>query len=204
MNFLTEPLPDFILSGSERLKIKTDFRIWIEVGDILMSIPANKITKIELSILLENIADLALIDFPEEINEEFFLAVVDFYTLNERTYRKKQSKDHQTADHGKTQQLYDYEFDSGAIHASFLQQYGIRLIGTKMHWFEFQILLANLGDDTPFKKRIKIRQMKSSDVPKNKISDLNRLKELYKIPVPEDEIEISNKTADILMVGRNG
>lgn len=41
----------------------------------------------------------------------------------------------------RTERTFDYDFDAQEIYASFLQLYGIDLIETDMHWWQFSALL---------------------------------------------------------------
>lgn len=72
--------------------------------------------------------------------------------------------------------VFDYEQDSEAIYASFLQQYGIDLIEQKgkLDYFKFRALLTNLSSDTPFQQIIQIR----TDNPSKYVDDQERLNQL--------------------------
>ena len=49
-------------------------------------------------------------------------------------------------------QPFDFEEDADLIYAGFMQQYGIDLQESSMHWWKFMILLENLGNGTRLQK----------------------------------------------------
>lgn len=75
------------------------------------------------------------------------------------------------------EQMMDFEFDAGAIYASFRQQYNINLLTDDLHWYEFRALLSGLNDATPFGNRIKIRSMDVNDVSEKDRPKLRKLKD---------------------------
>lgn len=56
----------------------------------------------------------------------------------------------------------DFEFDADVIYASFLQQYGIDLFSTTLHWYAFTALLGGLGENTALAQRLALRELDTS------------------------------------------
>ncbi|MBO7669739.1 MAG: hypothetical protein J6S60_04030 [Oscillospiraceae bacterium] len=93
----------------------------------------------------------------------------------------------------------DYDYDAGAIYASFMAQYGIDLTKERgrLHWCKFQALLAGLGEDTQMMQISDIRARKlPSGAKKTQAQqiaearrELMRLKAIYALPVDEDAAE---------------
>lgn len=54
-------------------------------------------------------------------------------------------------------QPFDFEGDADLIYAGFMQQYGIDLQESSMHWWKFMILLENLGNGTRLQKVMEYR-----------------------------------------------
>lgn len=54
-------------------------------------------------------------------------------------------------------QPFDFEEDADLIYAGFMQQYGIDLQESDMHWWKFMILLENLGNDTRLSRIMEFR-----------------------------------------------
>jgi len=195
MNILLDKLPTSIIANGEKLKINTDFRVWIEVSYVLDTL-TEKITNDILSGVTEKIIELAFYEQPRTINELLFIEILDFYS----GYAPKNAKAS-----GKIERVFDYKNDSELIYASFAQQYGIRLINEAMHWIEFSTLFKNLSEDTAFRQVVRIRTMKANDVPKEQRNDLAKLKELYKLPISKDDEELINKlSANLSKRAKNG
>jgi len=195
MNILLDKLPTSIIANGEKLKINTDFRVWIEVSYVLDTL-TEKITNDILSGVTEKIIELAFYEQPKTVNESLFIEIIDFYS----GYAPKNTKAPV-----KVERVFDYKNDAELIYASFAQQYGIRLINEAMHWIEFSTLFKNLSEDTAFRQVIRIRTMKANDVPKEQRNDLAKLKELYKLPISKDDEELINKlSANLSKRARNG
>lgn len=62
------------------------------------------------------------------------------------------------------------------VEASFLTQYGIRLIETEMDWKEFTTLLSGLMPETPLGKIVAIRREENKDILKHFSPEENRIR----------------------------
>ncbi len=60
-------------------------------------------------------------------------------------------------------QPFDFEEDADLIYAGFMQQYGIDLQNSDMHWWKFMILLENLGSDTRLNRVIEYRTIDTAN-----------------------------------------
>jgi len=67
--------------------------------------------------------------------------------------------------------LSDYDYDSNLIYSAFKKQYNIDLSREKMHWFEFNALMSDLGE-CAFTSVVKIRSTKIT-------SDMNTKEKAY-------------------------
>lgn len=89
--------------------------------------------------------------------------------------------------------MFDYEQDSEAIYASFIQQYNIDLIEEKgkLDYFKFRALFTNLSSNTPFQQIVHIR----SEDPSKHIEDreyvqqLNIQQQTFAVRKTPEEIE---------------
>lgn len=65
-----------------------------------------------------------------------------------------------SSDDGEEEQSYCLTQDAEYIFSSFMMDYNINLLNErgKMHWYEFQVLLNGLSDDTMFNKVMRIRR----------------------------------------------
>ena len=60
-------------------------------------------------------------------------------------------------------QPFDFEEDANLIYAGFMQQYGIDLQESDMHWWKFMILLENLGNGTRLQKVMEYRTIDTNN-----------------------------------------
>lgn len=95
---------------------------------------------------------------------------------------------------------YSYEQDAGAIYASFLSQYGIDLVNErgKLHWDRFKALLDGLGEDTPFKQIVSIRQRSMEGLDTKEMAQLTELQAYYRIKDGQSADEQIQRTDAVL------
>ena len=81
--------------------------------------------------------------------------------------------------------VLDYDKDAPYIYAAFLEQYGIDLVDTRLHWYKFLSLLHGLHD-TELNRIIAARLWKPNG--KNSEYEKNQKKqyEAWRLPQPED------------------
>lgn len=179
MSILTETLPDHLLIKGKKCRIRTDFKTWLKLSEIIGEDDefANKIPKI-----------LALIfyELPPNLNYAF-VAMMEFYSREQACKRK--------GGEGKSKAVFDFDYDGDLIYAAFLQQYNIDLCDTDMHWWKFKALFNGLSEDTHFAKVV---QYRSVDLSKIKDKDMRmqyiKLKGAYRLPERRSEAQ---KEADI-------
>lgn len=74
-----------------------------------------------------------------------------------------------------------WEFDAPEIYASFMQQYRIDLFDVDfLHWYKFRALFSGLGADTPFGRKVQLRNLDTKGL-KNS-AELERAKAAVQIP----------------------
>ena len=172
MNILTDPLPSTIRLQDQDIEIKTDFRPWLQFIQTIQEYDLTAITLEKYAEVTERISRI-LFEKRIDLTYDLFPAVVTFFSGYSNGKRTESANE----------RLVDYAIDADAIYSSFAQVYGIRLAAEKMHWYEFRALFANLPEDCPVGRLIHIRAMKDSDVPKDKLQDLHKLKESVALPV---------------------
>lgn len=109
--------------------------------------------------------------------------------------------------HGKSQQTepprrFDFEFDAEEIYTSFLEQYGINLLRTEyLHWHEFMALLAGLGENTAFQRKIHVRFLDTKGLKGDALAKAKRAKDAVQIPTrhSKEAIEAMRRIEDALM-----
>lgn len=106
--------------------------------------------------------------YMESINSlELLKGILNFYKCNKPDKPEKKPNK-------KVGFLFDYDMD--LIFAAFMQQYGINLLRTNMHWWEFKALLNGLNDDTKFVQVVGYRTADLSKIKDKK--ERARMKEL--------------------------
>lgn len=176
MNLLTDKLP----TEYKGYKINTDFRVGLK----LLSLLENRESADEMD-NLDDIIDLLWGNgVPTTVSEDG-LVVVDYDLIWETitwfrlggnpVFEIRKAKRHQTEKKELTETAYDFEEDSGLILASFIQQYGIDLAETDMHWFKFLALFRAL-QDTAFTRLQEIRTLDTSDMHGKQLAQATKAK----------------------------
>ena len=188
MNLLIDTLPNKV----DDCEIRTDFRVWLRVNTLIENVISENLIERDYFIkTMDDLGDLIFLDWPDFYTIDVFRGILDFLSCKDAA---QFNLDRSAKTGSKSADIaFDMAFDSGAIYASFLQQYQMDLRKVKqLHWFEFNVLLQNLTDETPLQNRIKLRRLKASDVPKEKLNDLKRIQNLYRVPI--SEVEQARKT----------
>ena len=92
-----------------------------------------------------------------------------------------------------TKRQFCYEFDAEEIYTSFIQAYRIDLIETDMHWFKFQILLANLPTNTAFGQKIQLRFASTKGLKGEELNKLNAAKKKVQLPKPVEKVDVEEQ-----------
>ena len=164
-------LPNTICVNGGFFSIKTDFREWLEFGELIK----NKDLKAKQILYL----------FKNEIpSENPFQALLDFYVNPNITPRKQENDDGRI--------VLDYIEDGEYIVGSFMAVYGINLITIDyLHWHEFQALFRSLPDDSKMVQIMSRRAYKKTN--KSMDSQLQEAKEIWSLPtsrnVTDEELQ---------------
>ncbi len=179
MNIL-DGLIDYVWIDDKRHKIDTSFKKWERLynafkrqDDIADIVRLIQDILIDLEVTEANI---------EEIHKEFISFIVNAKSYiyatpdGDNSEPTRQVKDH------------DIELDSNYIYGAFLEQYGIDLIDTDLHYHKYIALRDCLSYDTLFKKIVGYR---TADITKIKDEtqkrEANRLYMLFKLPDDKPE-----------------
>lgn len=175
MNILTDKLPE----EYKGYRINTDFRVGIQLSRIL----DNKVEDDDS--WLDDVIDLLWGNGVPTTLSEDGLIVVDYDLVQETilwfrcggnpTFELRKAKRKQVKQSELTETAYDFEEDSGYILAAFMQQYGIDLADTKMHWFKFLALFKSL-QDCAFTKLQEIRTLDTKDMHGKQLADALKAK----------------------------
>lgn len=100
----------------------------------------------------------------------------------------------------KSKQLISYIKDDALIYAAFLQQYGIDLADSEIHWHKFRALLDGLTEDTQLVKVMRYRSVKLGDVPAEERKFYKDMQDFYSLEqISDAEAEQLSALEDKLM-----
>lgn len=163
MNLFYEELPTSIVINGDHVRIRTDFRDYISLMDMLKDKDIKSIDKVLI------LSDYFLDDV--EISQPAIDALCDFMSMDIAEGETSQSRT------SKQKNLFSFSVDYPYILSAFLHDYGIDLIDIKyMHWWKFRMLFDGLSEDNEIKKRIMYRGINL-----NEIRDPEERKRIQKI-----------------------
>lgn len=163
------PLPDKVGVAGKQISIRTDFRVGIR-----------------FALLMEDR------EFP--VMQKLLLTLRMYYPLLPQDaeagiqgvlwfYRCGTAEKHQRKGDGSGPSLFSYRQDGGLIYAAFLEQYGIDLTETELHWWKFRALFEGLRQDCLFRQVMGWRAAPLSDrMTKEERALLRARKALYRLP----------------------
>lgn len=100
----------------------------------------------------------------------------------------------------KSKQLISYIKDDALIYAAFLQQYGIDLADSELHWHKFRALIDGLTEDTQLVKVMRYRSVKLGDVSTEERKFYRDMQEFYSLEqISDAEAEQLSALEDKLM-----
>ena len=158
-------LPNQIEIGGSFFHIKTDFRIWIEFGDMIRK---------EETLMQMDISKI----FEDEIPSEEYIVEI-FEKLQEFFINKNPTPN--SSGGGSDERLFDYILDGEYIVGSFMQAYGIDLTSVNyMHWHLFKALFVSLPDNTKMSQIMSMRGYRKSKDDYD--TSANKSKQAWKLP----------------------
>ena len=144
MNLLTDDLPSTVQIHGVDYLINTSFFVWVKIEQIL----CDDIDEGDKAAL---ILSLCYPVVPRNV-QAALKQMLWFYACGKEIEDEK--------DGGKKRSpVYSFVEDDAFIYAAFLQQYGIDLTESTMHWWKFRALFSAISEDTRFGYAMKIRGM---------------------------------------------
>lgn len=163
MNLFYEELPMSVMVHGKTVRIRTDFRDYIRLLDMLKD---KDVKPMDKSLILR---EYFLDDI--EITQFSIDALCDFISADFSDGEASQTGT------GRRKNLFSFSIDYPYILSAFLRDYGINLIDIKyLHWWKFRMLFDGLSEDNEIKKRIMYRGMNL-----NEIKDPEERKRIRKI-----------------------
>ena len=192
-SILTDGMPEYISVEDVVWPVKTDFRVWLRVGQILSRLSPDMSPEGQFE-LVRDIFDLVI---PEGEKLEgviiwasFFEAVSKFYAGPMPDEPDPGPEPNKPA----AKRQFDFSYDSALIYQSFASFYHIRLAEADMHWWEFLTLFNGfmLNDQNNLNFVVGVRQRKMDTVPKQQRAAYVKMKRNFALPQSEKQKEAQN------------
>ena len=204
MNILTHKLPKAIIICDEKYHINTDFRVWITFEEKFEELKnGSKEAFVEICKLCFKIDDVEPFKLPPtwlDTAKALFAFYCGYDDIEELKDKRNEAEDEEDArSMQKSQRIYSFSFDAEYIYAAFLQQYGIDLTETNMHWWKFKALFSALTSETKMHEIMGIRAVDISKITdKDQRAHYLRAKRIYALPDMRSEEEKEADFADAL------
>lgn len=198
MNVLMDDLPCTVIVANTRIPIDADYRTGILFEQTLRdpAMPDNEKLNTVLKLYYGD-AVFTLLDDMDTV-QEALNGIMWFYrcgadeTAGSETEGGASGKD----------PPFSYEHDAGYIYAAFIEAYGIDLTKNRLHWWQFRALFLGLPETVLFCKIMAYRTMEiPAKMPKEKKKFYQRMKRIYKIPEPAEQIRLEKEMEAILANG---
>ena len=199
MNILIDLLPIKVEIEGIEYDINSDFRTSMLFELMMSDNELDDMQKIEQALILYYPAYHIMLDNPDGFNINL--------AMDQLLWFYRCGKDMAASignGKGKSNQIYDFNFDDDYIYSAFLDQYSIDLQDVDLHWWKFKAMFKSLKEDNEI---VKIMGYRSIDL--NKIKDkeqkiqYKKMKELYKIKgqVSKNETEKLDMIQEALLNG---
>lgn len=97
---------------------------------------------------------------------------------------------------------FSYEHDAAYIYAAFMEAYGIDLTKNRLHWWQFRALFLGLPETVQLCKIMSYRTMEiPAKMPKERKQFYQRMKRIYRLPQPPEQIRLEKEMEAILAQG---
>lgn len=162
-------LPHSVMINNKEITINTDYRLFVRFE---LEMQGNDTKKAIQNVLSAFYPAFLLKNITNEMVDKF----IWFYKCGKKEVAKSGKKN------GKNERSYDYEIDDDLIYSAFMETYHIDL-SKHLHWWKFKALFKGLNSECEFCK------IKSYRLYDGKDKELLELKDYYKLPLTEQELE---------------
>lgn len=197
MNILLDDLPCAVTVAGREIPINTDYRTGILFEQVLQDpdMPDDEKLDTVLKLYYGDMIFPLLSDM--DTVQEALNGIMWFYRcgVDETGYETEGGSS------GK-KPPFSYEHDAGYIYAAFLEAYRIDLTKNRLHWWQFRALFLGLPETVLFCKIMGYRTMEiPAKTPSAQKRFYQRMKQIYKIPEPADQIRLEKELEAILAEG---
>lgn len=173
-------LPGTVEVNGETYMIETDFTYWVRFSELVHN-PKTLLSDFDF-LYKGRMRRTGLADGHPRDREAGLTALLSFYQPEEICPRLDGSGDG-------GERALDYTVDGSRIYAAFMQCYGINLIHTQLHWYEFLALLQNVKG-TALNDVMGYRLWEKPSGEKNAYENgMERLRDMWQLPEEEEDKE---------------
>ena len=160
--------------GGALYRVRTDFRIWAQVEEILCQ------DKGDVVVRLAKLLSLVYLELPPDPMKALD-GILWFWSGGA-------SPQNAEGEGGEYRPSYSLNHDFPYIWAAFLGQFGIDLSKTEMHWWQFCTLMECLDGDCCFSRIVTYRRMNLGDIKDRELrSFYMKMKKRYRLPQSSTE-----------------
>jgi len=175
-------MPHFVYINNEKYFIKTDYRIFVDFEIKMQGKDKRKACINALKKFYPAFSQIIQKNILNEAIEKF----IWFYKCGKEDVEVKISTKNNS-----NMRIYDYNYDSDLIWGAFKEQYNVELDKVYLHWWKFRAMWVSLNKDCQFSIIRGYRAYNGKD------KQLLEQKELYKLPLSEDEIDEQKRHKEI-------
>lgn len=198
MNVLIDDLPYTVTVAGVQIPIVTDYRTGILFEQTLSDPVMSDNEKLNTVLVLYYGNDIFPLLSDMDTVQEALDGIMWFYRCGADETAGSETED----DASGKDPPFSYEHDAGYIYAAFIEAYGIDLTKNRLHWWQFRALFLGLPETVLFCKIMGYRTMEiPAKMPKEKKKFYQRMKRIYKIPEPAEQIRLEKEMEAILANG---
>ena len=161
-------LPEEVCIDGVLYAVNTDFRVWIEIEELLSSSEINVFEKIQ------KVLCLCYKDALPETLDKAIDGVMQFYRCGKENVKSGSEKS--------SMPILNFSEDADMIGAAFYHDYGIDLWRTDMHWWQFYALFMSLEENDRIMQVMRYRAVDLHSVEnKEQRKFYRKMKELYRL-----------------------
>ena len=198
MNVLMDDLPYTVTVANTNIPINTDYRTGILFEQTLSDpvMPDNEKLNTVLKLYYGD-AVFPLLDDMDTV-QEALKGIMWFY----RCGADETAGSEKEGDASGKDPPFSYKHDAGYIYAAFMEAYGIDLTKNRLHWWQFRALFLGLPETVLFCKIMAYRTMEiPAKMPKAQKRFYQRMRRVYKLPEPPEQIGLEKEMEAILAKG---
>lgn len=158
MNLLLESLPKSLRIGRKEHPIKTDFRTWMQLNETVIRDDATE----------DEIMNVVLSVFENKRNKTRLFIRNGEEIVDQVSWFLRCGKEESSEGNSKGPVNFSFTYDSDYILSAFQQFYGIDLLKSDMHWWEFVALMNSISGECELKERVRLRSIDAGKIKDSK------------------------------------